>query len=76
MQRTVTIADVQTDVDDLSDQEKHLLGHIDNLSARINEATAMLEQLHAARENFSGKLIHSRTKTSVDQPVPEVVAAS
>lgn len=71
MNRSVTIADVQTDVDDLSDQEKYMLGHIDDLSARINETTTMLAQLHAAREHFSGDLIRSRAQLAVNRTVAE-----
>ena len=61
--RTITIDGIETSVYDLSEQQKHLLAHIDNLSLKINEATSMLEQFQAARESFSVKLIASRSQS-------------
>lgn len=59
--RTITINDKEYSVEDLTDNQKALIAHIQDLDRKIRSAQFNLDQLNVGREAFANMLNASLT---------------
>lgn len=64
---TITIDDVQYGFDDLSDQAKFLIGHVQDLDRKLQQAQFDLDQLRFSRESFFAALQRELPKAPANQ---------
>lgn len=66
---TITVNDVEYNVDDFTDEQKILLNHVTDLDRKLGNAQFNLDQLMVGREAFVQRLANSL------EAQPEEVAA-
>ena len=62
--KTVTIADKEYNIDDLSDQQKTMINHISDLEREVSNAQFILDRHRVARGAFVNMLIESTKETT------------
>ena len=57
--QTITINDKEYSVEDLTDNQKALIAHIQDLDRKINNTKFNLDQLNVGKEAFASMLVSS-----------------
>ena len=57
--KTITINDVEYNVDDFTDQQKVMLNHIQDLDRKLSNAQFNLDQLSVGRQAFVDMLVNT-----------------
>ena len=57
--KTITVNDVEYNVDDFTDEQKTLLNHVTDLDRKLGNAQFNLDQLMVGREAFVSRLAAS-----------------
>ena len=57
--KTITVNDVEYNIDDFTDQQKTMLNHINDLDRKLANAQFNLDQLNVGREAFVKMLAQS-----------------
>jgi cell division septum initiation protein DivIVA len=63
---TITVNDVEYDVNDFTDEQKALLNHVQDLDRKLGNAQFNLDQLMVGREAFVQRLAASLEAKSED----------
>jgi cell division protein ZapA (FtsZ GTPase activity inhibitor) len=63
---TITVNDVEYDVNDFTDEQKALLNHVQDLDRKLGNAQFNLDQLMVGREAFVARLAASLEAKSED----------
>lgn len=63
---TITVNDVEYDVDNFTDEQKALLNHVQDLDRKLGNAQFNLDQLMVGREAFVARLAASLEAKSED----------
>ena len=63
---TITVNDVEYDVNDFTDEQKALLNHVQDLDRKLSNAQFNLDQLMVGREAFVQRLAASLEAKSED----------
>ncbi len=63
---TITVNDIEYDVDDFTDEQKALLNHVQDLDRKLGNAQFNLDQLMVGREAFVARLAASLEAKSED----------
>jgi hypothetical protein len=64
--KTITVNDIEYDVDDFTDEQRALLNHVTDLDRKLGNAQFNLDQLMVGREAFVARLA-----TSLETPQVE-----
>ena len=56
---TITVNDIEYDVNDFTDEQKALLNHVQDLDRKLSNAQFNLDQLMVGREAFVARLANS-----------------
>jgi len=65
---TVTVDGAEYKFNDLSDENKSLVGHIRDLDSQVEQLNFRYEQLSASKSFFSDKLVQSLKAPAEDAP--------
>jgi hypothetical protein len=57
--KTITVNEIEYNLDDLTDEQKVLLNHVQDLERKLNNAQFNLDQLMVGREAFIARLAAS-----------------
>jgi len=57
--KTITVNDVEYNIDDFTDEQKAMLNHINDLGRKLGNAQFNLDQLNVGREAFVNMLANS-----------------
>ena len=63
---TITVNDIEYDVNDFTDEQKALLNHVQDLDRKLGNAQFNLDQLMVGREAFVARLAASLEAKSED----------
>jgi cell division protein ZapA (FtsZ GTPase activity inhibitor) len=63
---TITVNDIEYDVNDFTDEQKALLNHVQDLDRKLSNAQFNLDQLMVGREAFVARLAASLEAKSED----------
>ena len=63
---TITVNDVEYDVNDFTDEQKMLLNHVQDLDRKLSNAQFNMDQLMVGREAFVSRLAASLEAKSED----------
>jgi cell division protein ZapA (FtsZ GTPase activity inhibitor) len=64
--KTITVNDVEYDVNDFTDEQKALLNHVQDLDRKLGNAQFNLDQLMVGREAFVQRLAASLETPQVE----------
>ena len=62
--KTITVNDVEYNIDDFTDEQKAMLNHINDLGRKLGNAQFNLDQLNVGREAFVNMLASSLTEVT------------